>query len=147
MTSVKMFPILIGYGGTEGPCPSSIPWDAIAPYEGHAQANHQQSLERLAERGGLSPEEAFYVMTGRRWRGETFTKEFRREACAFLDKLVRDRGELQTAHDRYKAAFEKYGYHKPSCKIRDGGEGPDGIACSCGFDDVRNSSECGKTNG
>jgi hypothetical protein len=104
---MKMFPILIGYGGTEGPCPSSIPWDAIAPYEGHAQANHQQSLERLAERGGLSPEEALYVMTGKRWRGETFTKEFRREACAFLDKLVRDRGELQAAHDRYKAALEK----------------------------------------
>lgn len=96
---------MVGYDGTAGPCPSSIPWDAIEPYEGHAQANHQQTLQRLSERGGLSPIEAYMVMTGRRWKGETFTKEYEIEACAFLDKLVRDRGELQAENTRLKEAI------------------------------------------
>lgn len=87
---------MIGYRGTPGPCPSSIPWEVIAPYEGQALINHQQSLEKLASRGGLDPGETYLVMTGRCWKGETFTPEFYKEACAFLDKLVRDRGELQT---------------------------------------------------
>jgi hypothetical protein len=96
---MKQFPIMVGYQGTAGPCPSSIPWDAIAPYEGHALENHQQSLERLAQRGGLDPIEAYMVMTGRRWKGETFTQEFEKEACAFLDKLVRDRDAVQAERD------------------------------------------------
>lgn len=43
-----------------------IPWDfadeVIRPY---AQINHGQTLERLAERGGLSYEEAALAMMGR----------------------------------------------------------------------------------
>lgn len=58
----RQFPIMVGYLGTPGPCPSSIPWEAIAPYDGQARVNHQQSLEHLASRGGLSPMEAFLVM-------------------------------------------------------------------------------------
>lgn len=73
-----------------GPCPSSIPWDVIAPYEGQAKANHDQTLQRLAERGGLSPMEAFMVMTGRSWRGENFTDDEQKKACAFIDTLVRE---------------------------------------------------------
>lgn len=107
MNEVRKFPIIVDSEGTKAPCPSWIPWDAIEPYEGHAQANHGQTLERLAERGGLGPEEAYLVMTGRRWRGEVFSEAFEKEACAFLDKIVRDRGELQAAHDRYKTALER----------------------------------------
>jgi hypothetical protein len=96
---MRQFPIMVGYEGTKGPCPSWIPWEAIAPYEGHAQENHQQSLERLAERGGLSPVEAFFVMTGRRWGGERFTDDLQREACAFLDKTVHDRDAIRVERD------------------------------------------------
>lgn len=42
--------------------PDSIPWTLIAPHERQAQANHSQTLERLAERGGLSPRELWAVM-------------------------------------------------------------------------------------
>ncbi len=55
------FPILLG--GREGQelvaqgCPRSLPWSVVAPYEERAQLNHDQSLERLAERGGLGPSE------------------------------------------------------------------------------------------
>ena len=40
-----------------------IPWDAIAPHEAQALRNHHQTLERLAERGGLSWVEAYAVLT------------------------------------------------------------------------------------
>lgn len=56
-TAARRFPL------QEGP---SLPWEMIAPYEAQAQANHGQSLERLAERGGLSPGEALAVLTCRR---------------------------------------------------------------------------------
>ena len=43
----------------------SIPWDMIAPHEQQAVRNHSQTLERLAERGGLSYSEAIAVLTDR----------------------------------------------------------------------------------
>lgn len=106
MSPVKMFPIMTGRG-TKGPCPSAIPWEAIAPYEGQAKANHDQTLERLAQRGGLDPIEAFFVMTGRNWHNFKMTEELEKEACAFIDKLVHDREQLQADHDRYKTALKE----------------------------------------
>lgn len=50
----------------------AIPWSVIAPCEHQAQQNHSQTLERLAERGGLSPLEALDVLLGRDWTGRTF---------------------------------------------------------------------------
>ncbi len=103
---MRQFPIMVGRGTAE-PCPSWIPWDAIAPYEGHALANHDQTLQRLAERGGLDPIEAYMVLTGRRWKGETFTQEFEKEACAFLDKLVRDRDVVRVERDALLIRVDK----------------------------------------
>lgn len=45
-------------------CPRSVPWSLVAPHERQARANHSQSLERLAERGGLSPSELVAVLSG-----------------------------------------------------------------------------------
>lgn len=36
--------------------------------EQHAQRNHGQSLQRLAERGGLSPDEALAIVERRAWK-------------------------------------------------------------------------------
>lgn len=52
----RMFPIL------HDPIVRAIPWAVIAPHEKQAQANHYQSLTRLAERGGLSVVEAVVVL-------------------------------------------------------------------------------------
>lgn len=41
----------------------SIPWTMISPHEDQAIKNHGQTLERLAERGGLSAYEAVCVLT------------------------------------------------------------------------------------
>lgn len=50
-------------------CPTrkTIPWKMIASHERQAQANHQQTLARLHERGGLAPCEAVAVLEDRRW--------------------------------------------------------------------------------
>src|SRR4051812_25224015 len=37
--------------------PSSVPWDFAETFRKQAERNHGQTLERLAERGGLAPEE------------------------------------------------------------------------------------------
>jgi hypothetical protein len=58
--SEKMFPI----SGT----PSAIPWSVIAPFERQAMFNHDQTLERLSERGGLSTCEAIAIIEGRKWK-------------------------------------------------------------------------------
>src|SRR4051812_12591172 len=59
---VKQFPIMHGEGKLR-----SIPWAMIAPHEKQALRNHDQTIQRLAERSGLSPCEALCVMAGQSW--------------------------------------------------------------------------------
>lgn len=40
----------------------------IAPHEEQARRNHDQSLQRLAERGGLTADEALAILEDRRHR-------------------------------------------------------------------------------
>lgn len=60
----RMFPVLDACGG----CPTRVPWAFVAPHEGWALKNHDQTLQRLAERGGLSPCEIVAILEGRKWR-------------------------------------------------------------------------------
>ena len=46
---------------------SEIPWAFIAPHDAQARSNHSQSLERLAQRGGLAACEALDIVEGRKW--------------------------------------------------------------------------------
>lgn len=46
---------------------SEIPWAMIAPHEAQAQSNHGQTLERLAQRGGLGVSEALDILEGHHW--------------------------------------------------------------------------------
>lgn len=48
--------------------PSTIPWAFVAPHGAQALRNHDQTLERLNERGGLSPLEIFAVVHDRHYR-------------------------------------------------------------------------------
>lgn len=65
--SIRKFPLLLDQCERER-YPSSIPWSVIAPHEHQALRNHDQTLERLAERGGLGPTELLAVLTGKRFR-------------------------------------------------------------------------------
>ncbi len=44
-----------------------LPWSLIAQHEAQARANHGQSLEKLAHRGGLACDEAAAVLEDRKW--------------------------------------------------------------------------------
>jgi hypothetical protein len=46
----------------------ALPWAMMTPHENQAQANHGQSLRRLAERGGLGWCEAVAVLENRPWK-------------------------------------------------------------------------------
>ena len=63
-----------------------IPWDAIAPHEAQALRNHHQTLERLAERGGLSWVEAYAVLTDNHFMSVMFLteKEAKEKVLALL---------------------------------------------------------------
>lgn len=61
----------------------TIPWSLIAPHEAQALKNHGQSLNRLAERHGLSPSEALAVIEDRAWRHVPEA-----EALAALDQHI-----------------------------------------------------------
>jgi hypothetical protein len=70
--------------------PESIPWEAISAHESEARANHGQSLDALAQRGGLSPYELLAVLFDRSfWRcglpePGTVIKKAEREDDGFL---------------------------------------------------------------
>lgn len=49
-------------------CPRSVPWAAVEPARSTAMKNHGQTLERLAERGGLSPKELVCALDGLKLR-------------------------------------------------------------------------------
>ncbi len=57
----------------EGKAVKEIPWALIAPHEQQAKTNHQQTIQRLSERGGLHPLEAVAVIQDtdyrKRWPG------------------------------------------------------------------------------
>ena len=61
----------------------TVPWTLLAPHEEWAWRNHDQSLERLAERGGLGVCEMLSVIEHRRWHAMDFA-----DAVAQLKALV-----------------------------------------------------------
>jgi hypothetical protein len=48
-------------------CPEWFPWDLLQAHEAQARANHDQTLTRLAQRGGLSLQEIWCVMHDLKW--------------------------------------------------------------------------------
>lgn len=46
--------------------PRFVDWDVVETYERAIERNHDQTLETLAERGGLAPEEIFAAAHGLR---------------------------------------------------------------------------------
>ncbi len=70
----RTFPILSGSRPLKG-TPMSVPWNFVEPGRVMAQHNHGQTLERLAERGGLSPGELRCALEGRGLFDEKWTPE------------------------------------------------------------------------
>lgn len=45
-----------------------VPWALLEAHRRQAMKNHGQTLERLKERGGLSPSEMLAILEDREWR-------------------------------------------------------------------------------
>lgn len=82
----KLFPIL----GT----PFAIDWEVIAPHEDQAKKNHGQSLQRLAERGGLDYSELLAVLND-----SEFCKPYNSHNNESHERRIR---EMTTVYDRRK---------------------------------------------
>ncbi len=82
----ERFPILRQWPDTG---PRFIPWSMIEPHRKQAEYNHcGQTLERLAERGGLSPMELWCALNDRKCAA-IYTKEITAEkADAWLRTLL-----------------------------------------------------------
>ena len=76
----RMFPIMNG---------EPIPWVVIEPCERQAKINHGQSLQRLAQRGGLGCDEALRILTG-----QSFTMSCDPDAKRKLREIIKDRWYL-----------------------------------------------------
>ena len=51
----------------------SVPWWVIESHRKQAMSNHGQTLERLAERGGLSVHELYYVLADKQLGARAFS--------------------------------------------------------------------------
>lgn len=70
MNDTRLFPVLFSISCREElralDCPKFIRWDALS--DGWAYQNHSQTLERLAQRGGLDPTELVANLERREWK-------------------------------------------------------------------------------
>lgn len=66
--SARRFPVLRGQSDlsrdVRARWPRSVPWSFVEAFREQAEANHDQTLERLAERGGLAPDEMWLAAHG-----------------------------------------------------------------------------------
>lgn len=69
MTVEKRFPVLNQqhcHPSKRKTMPRSVPWAFAEKFRQQALENHEQTLEQLAERGGLAPEEMYLAAHGRK---------------------------------------------------------------------------------
>jgi hypothetical protein len=69
---MKTFPILSWSIRNLPDSPKSVPWSFMEGHAEQAMENHSQTLERLAERGGLSPLEMYLVVSNKSWSERDF---------------------------------------------------------------------------
>lgn len=88
----KRFPIMMKWGvRRDNPdFPQSVPWSFVAPHEAQAQKSHGQTLQRLAERGGLDPSEMVAIVIGQDWKDIETTEEAFVDARRTLLKMLED---------------------------------------------------------
>ena len=70
-------------------CPVSLPWKLFDNEKARKQAlsNHSQTIERLAERGGLDPMEAVAILQGQSWPNVVEDEDKMQAALNYLAKV------------------------------------------------------------
>lgn len=98
----RTFPVMVGHYGdrkklaTDLACPTRVPWAFMEQFEATVRSNHDQSLERLAQRGGLDPCEIMAAVNGSGLRGVVGADEA--TAIVALKKAVREWELTSIAH-------------------------------------------------
>lgn len=98
----KLFPI------SDGP---SVPWRVLRPHEKQCRINHDQSLEAIANRGGLSSAEAWCIVNDQTWRVATNTwslehlKKMWKDYANPIAMLQADLAACREDLERYKGAM------------------------------------------
>jgi len=99
---MKYFPILQGYNHSAPKIELKVPWELIALHEKQAYRNHGQTLERLAERGGLCSSEILSVISDITWQAN-----LDEDWCLnILDGIVSAFNKLQAVKDLHKKIEE-----------------------------------------
>jgi hypothetical protein len=76
----RMFPIM------DGP---DVPWSLLEPHEKYAMKNHGQTLERLAERGGLAAVEALQILDAKPFGSVKLTVDYANRILAARVRSLR----------------------------------------------------------
>lgn len=99
----KQFPVL----GSQG---VSVDWQFVADHGRQANANHYQTVERLAKRGGLSWCELCAVIQDRKWhRMETADaiEQVRAAEARYLSAIKPEAAETRAEVERLKALVRR----------------------------------------
>ncbi len=83
MTTRDQFPILRGN--------TAIPWFVVEARRAQAYVNHGQSLEQLADRGGLAWAEMLAVLENRPWKQQP-ADEAKRRVMVIVNREVARKG-------------------------------------------------------
>ena len=89
--SARVFPVLTDYRTRmQRELPRFVPWEFVEKFREQAEKNHDQTLERLAERGGLDPTEMYLAARGLGlFRHGIDEKTLMDSACAWIAEAVR----------------------------------------------------------
>lgn len=107
MSAERRFPIMDSTDGRASrPVKWHVPWALLAAHEAQAFANHCQSLEALASRGGLAPCEALAVIEDRRWQRMDKVEARKRLKALAEPKPAPAEAAVQAARDEEKKDVE-----------------------------------------
>ena len=107
----RLFPVL----GTKGA--AKVDWQFVNDHAGQAYDNHYQTIERLAERGGLSWDELAAIIEGRKWHKMNITEAVetvRRAEAKYLSALYTHPAQSEAVEALETAIRNHADTHGPS---------------------------------
>lgn len=102
----------------------TVAWSFVAPHEAQARINHRQSLERLAQRGGLDPAELWAVVHSVRFEDAPVLEAAREWLAGVVAAEADDKREIKRLtfeRDEAVASFMRLAerHHGAECGCRD----------------------------
>lgn len=79
-----------------------VPWDLVAAHRKQAMVNHSQTIERLAERGGLSVIELYYCLREEKVAWDNLVSK--ETATAYLSKCCEEWKAIHGTANETRAA-------------------------------------------